>query len=119
MKTVLRAAATAVASIQTAMVRGMPGRTAAAPDGRSIVARKGLEDEIRMQMHLLLMSVSPELSHRLLRRIQLADLEGLWYLRSDLVAALASARGEAQARAQVATLDARFKRGGAFLRLAA
>lgn len=118
MKTVLRAAASAVASIQTA-VRSMPGRSQPAADGRSIVVRKGLEDEIRMQMHLLLICVSPDTSHRLLRRIQLADLEGLWYLRSDLVATLAAVRGEAQARAQVATLDARFKRGGAFLRLAA
>lgn len=118
MKTVLRAAATAVASIQTA-VRSVPGRTAPAPEGRSVVARKGLEDEIRMQMHLLLVCVPPESSHRLRRRIHLADLEGLWYLRADLVSTLAAVRGEAQARSQVAMLDARFTRGGAFLRLAA
>lgn len=118
MNTVLRAVATVMASIQTA-VRSKPASTAPKTDGRSVGARKGLEDEIRMQMHLLLVCVPPAVSCRLLRRIQLADLEGLWYLRSDLVATLASARGEAHARAQVATLDARFKRGGAFLRLAA
>lgn len=118
MKTVLRAVATAVASIQTA-VRTAPRRTAPALDGRSVVARKSLEDEIRMQMRLLLICVSPERSHRLVRRIQLADLEGLWYLRSDVLATIAAVRGEAQARSQVALLDARFKRGGPFLRLAA
>lgn len=117
MKTVLRAAATAVASLHTA-VRGVPNRAVPAAADMPLSARRTLEDDIRIQMHLLLICVPPDDSQRLRRRIQLADLEGLWYLRSELVAAVAGVRGEAQARAQVAGLDGWFRRGGASLRLA-
>lgn len=117
MRTVLRAAAAAVASIQ-AVVRGAPGRAAPAAQVQSLARRKALEDDIRMRMHLLLICVSAEASHGLRCRIQSADLQSLWYLRSELVATLAAVRGEAQARAQVAGLDRRFRHGGAFLRLA-
>lgn len=117
MKTVLRAAATAVASIQTA-VRSVPVRPAPAAEVTSLAGRLALEDDIRIQMHLLLICVPPDDSHRLRRRIQLADLESLWYLRSELVAAIARVRGEVQARTRVAGLDTWFRRGGSFLHVA-
>ena len=116
MKTVLRAAATAVASLHTA-VRGVPNRVPTAAD-MPLPARMALEDDIRIQMHLLLICVPPEDSHRLRCRIQGADLEGLWYLRSELLAAVAGVRGEAQARAQVTGLDGWFRRRDPSLRLA-
>ncbi|WP_427911355.1 hypothetical protein ACPWT1_11685 [Ramlibacter sp. MMS24-I3-19] len=115
MKTVLRAAATAVASIQSA-VRSAP--TPATPAQVTTLAdRLVLEDDIRIQMHLLLICVPPDDSHRLRRRIQRADLGGLWYLRSELVGLIAGVRGEVHARAKVAALDSWFRRGGSFLRL--
>ena len=117
MKTVLRAAASAVASLQTA-VRSVPARLGPTAEAMSLAGRKSLEDDIRIQMELLLICVPPDDSMRLRRRIELADLEGLWYLRSELVAAIAGVRGEAHARTRVAGLDSWFKRGGTFLRVA-
>ena len=117
MRTVLRAAASAVASLQSA-VRGAPARLAPPAGATSLAGRKALEDDIRIQMQLLLICVPPDDSQRLRRRIELADLDGLWYLRSELVAAIAGARGEAHARSRVAGLDSWFKRGGTFLRVA-
>lgn len=114
MKPVLHAAAAAVATIRTA-VRRAPPRPAEMPANRSLAGRKTLEDDLRIQMHLLLICVAPDASQRLRRRIQRADLEGLWYLRSELVAAIARVRGEAHARSQVAGLDGWFRRGGSFL----
>ncbi|HEY1228433.1 MAG TPA: hypothetical protein VGF26_14045 [Ramlibacter sp.] len=117
MRTVLRAAASAVASLQSA-VRGAPVRLAPPAGATSLAGRKVLEADIRIQMQLLLICVPPDDSMRLRRRIELADLEGLWYLRSELVAAIAGVRGEAHARTRVAGLDSWFKRGGTFLRVA-
>ena len=37
------------------------------------------------------------------------DIHGLWYARSELMAALASMRGEAQARQEMAHLTAQFQ----------
>lgn len=117
MKPVLRAAAAVVATMRTA-VRRAPPPLAEVPQEGALAGRKALEDDVRIQMHLLLICVAPDASHKLRRRIQLADLEGLWYLRSELVAAIARVRGEAHARSQVAGLDGWFRRGGAFLGVA-
>lgn len=114
MKTILRAATAAVAAFQTA-VRSAPVRQVQPPQAPPLAERKALEEDIRIQMHLLLICVAPDVSHRLRSRIQLADLEGLWYLRSELVAAIAGVRGEAHARSRVAGLDGWFRRGGSFL----
>lgn len=44
------------------------------------------------------------------RRIRYAnDIQGLWYLRGDLMAALAAMHGEAQARQQISALNAMFQ----------
>jgi hypothetical protein len=44
------------------------------------------------------------------RRIQYApDLQALWYLRGDLMAALASLHGEARARASIQAISDRFQ----------
>jgi hypothetical protein len=44
------------------------------------------------------------------RRIRYAnDIHGLWYLRGDLMGALASMHGEAAARQKVASITAQFR----------
>lgn len=48
--------------------------------------------------------------YRVAERIRYADeMESLWYLRQDLLAALSAVRGEAAARREVAPLNALFK----------
>lgn len=71
--------------------------------------RLGLE---RVRASMLGMLAKHEGAHfyRVAERIRYADeMEGLWYLRQDLLAALSAVHGEAAARDEVAPLNALFK----------
>lgn len=69
----------------------------------------GIED-IRSAMLGLMTAGEDERFPHVVRRIRYAgDLQGLWYLRGDLMAALASSHGEAAAREKVETLRDMFE----------
>ena len=81
-------------------------RPAALPAERE---RLGLE---RVRSHMLQMLSGHEGAdfHRLAERVRYADeLESLWYLRQDLLAALSTVHGEAAAARKVAPLKALFR----------
>jgi hypothetical protein len=68
------------------------------------------EDDIRDSMLNLLRSSGAKQFPDLVRRIRYADgLQSLWYLRGDLMAAVAATRGERMARDQVASITAQFQ----------
>ena len=61
-------------------------------------------------MLALLQSHQGEAFHRVAQRVRYADeLESLWYLRQDMLAALSEVHGEAGARRQMAALTPMFK----------
>ncbi len=69
----------------------------------------GTED-IREAMLNLLGDDGPRQHPHLTRRIRYAaDIQALWYLRGDLMAALATAHGEAGARERVQTITNMFR----------
>jgi hypothetical protein len=69
----------------------------------------GAED-IREAMLMLLGETGPRHFPQITRRIRYAnDVQALWYLRGDLMGALAAMHGEAAARKQVASVTAMFK----------
>lgn len=71
--------------------------------------RLGLE-RVRAQMLQLLSRHEGATFYRVAERIRYADeMESLWYLRQDLMAALSAVHGEAVARQRVAPLNALFK----------
>ena len=68
----------------------------------------GLED-IREAMLGLLGAAGPKQFPNVTRRIRYAtDVQGLWYLRGDQMAALASTQGEAAAREQIQRITRMF-----------
>ncbi|WP_332813638.1 hypothetical protein [Ramlibacter sp.] len=68
-----------------------------------------LEDIREAMLELIGDSGSQEFPH-LMRRIRYAgEIQGLWYLRGDLMAALAARHGETAAREQVARITGLFK----------
>jgi hypothetical protein len=72
---------------------------------------RGTEDIRESMLRLLRTSCDTEKSSpHVLRRIRYAeDLQTLWYLRGDLMAALAAASGESTAREQMASITTQFK----------
>ncbi|HWI83163.1 hypothetical protein [Ramlibacter sp.] len=69
----------------------------------------GTED-VREAMLGLLGETGPKHHPALVRRVRYAtDIQALWYLRGDLMAALASMHGEKLAREQLASITRMFK----------
>jgi hypothetical protein len=78
------------------------------PPSDSLMA-SGMED-IREEMLAMLGESAPKQFPALVRRVRYAtDIQALWYLRGDLMAALATMRGERAAREQVIALTQMFK----------
>lgn len=73
------------------------------------ILESGIED-IREAMLSVLGETGPKRFPQLTRRIRYAtDIQALWYLRGDLMAALASLHGEMVARQKVAAVTAQFQ----------
>ena len=73
------------------------------------VLETGTED-IREAMLALLTEAGSRQFGNVMRRVRYAnDIEGLWYLRGDLLAALASVHGEAQARQKLQRVTQMFR----------
>jgi hypothetical protein len=69
----------------------------------------GIED-IRRSMLELMTAAEDARFPQVVRRIRYApDVQGLWFLRGDLMAALASSHGEAAARGKIETLSEMFE----------
>ena len=67
-------------------------------------------DEIRECMLDALGDEAPRQFASLVRRVRYADdIQALWYLRGDVMAALASMHGERAARQQIASISAQFQ----------
>jgi hypothetical protein len=67
-------------------------------------------EDIRESMLNLLADCGPGQFPHVTRRIRYAlDLQGLWYLRGDLMAALASRHGEAAARERIQSVTDMFR----------
>jgi hypothetical protein len=84
----------------------LPSATAPAPNA-------GLDevgiDDIRDRMLAFVQAADSERFPHVAHRIRYAkDIEGLWFLRGDLMALLASSHGEAAARRSLAVLGAMF-----------
>lgn len=73
------------------------------------VLEDGTED-IRESMLSFLGDSGPKHFPQIIRRIRYAnDIQALWYLRGDLMAALAAIHGEAAARQKIASVTAQFQ----------
>jgi hypothetical protein len=73
------------------------------------ILESGTED-IRESMLAVLGETGPKNFPQITRRIRYAnDIQALWYLRGDLMAALASIHGEAAAREKISSLTAQFR----------
>ena len=69
-------------------------------------------ESVRLAMRALVLELPGTSGARLLGSIERAqDLQTLWFLRSGLMQALASGRGESGARVALAELDALFRQG--------
>lgn len=78
------------------------------PPSESILD-EGTED-VREAMLASLGPAGPRHFPAITRRIRYAnDIHALWYLRGDLMAALASMHGEAAARQKMASISAQFR----------
>jgi hypothetical protein len=70
---------------------------------------EGTED-VRESMLAALGPAGPRHFPQITRRIRYAnDIHALWYLRGDLMAALANVHGEATARQKIASITAQFQ----------
>ncbi|HSV34359.1 MAG TPA: hypothetical protein VLI46_02320 [Ramlibacter sp.] len=73
------------------------------------ILENGTED-IRESMLAMMGEAGPKHFPQITRRIRYAnDIQALWYLRGDLMAALASMYGEVKAREKVASVTAQFQ----------
>lgn len=73
------------------------------------ILESGTED-IRESMLAVLGDTGPKHFPQITRRIRYAnDIQALWYLRGDLMAALASIHGEAAAREKIASITTQFQ----------
>jgi hypothetical protein len=73
------------------------------------ILESGTED-IRESMLLALGEAGTKQFTQVTRRIRYAnDIQTLWYLRGDLMAALAAMHGEAAARQKIASITAQFQ----------
>ena len=80
------------------------------PGGRCDSHLEAAEDTIRDAMLDLLEAHGVKDYSHVVRRIRYADdLQALWYLRGDLMAALAASRGEAAARELLAPVTGQFQ----------
>jgi hypothetical protein len=80
-----------------------------APAPSDSVMQDGAED-IREAMLAVLGEDGPTRFPQIIRRIRYADdIQALWYLRGDLMAALAALHGEAAARQRVASITDQFQ----------
>jgi hypothetical protein len=87
-------------------IYGLLGNLPAPSDS---VIEDGTED-IREAMLDALGEAGSRLVPHVTRRIRYAaDIHALWYLRGDLMAALASMHGEKQARQKIASITAQFQ----------
>jgi len=87
-------------------IYGLLGNPAAPSES---LLESGTED-IREAMLATLGETGPKLFPQITRRIRYAnDIQALWYLRGDLMAALAAMHGEAQARAQIQSMTRMFQ----------
>jgi hypothetical protein len=78
------------------------------PPSESIL-ETGIED-IRESMLAMLGDAGPKHFPQITRRIRYAnDIQALWYLRGDLMGALAAMHGEAVARERVASVTEMFQ----------
>ena len=78
------------------------------PPSESVL--EGGTEDIRESMLELLGEGGPKDFPQITRRIRYAnDIQALWYLRGDLMAALAAMHGEASARARVASVTGMFR----------
>ena len=67
-------------------------------------------EDIRRAMMELMTAVEDARFPQVLRRVRYTpDVQGLWFLRGDLMAALASSHGEAAAREKIETLSEMFE----------
>jgi hypothetical protein len=88
-------------------IYGLLGNAAAAPS--ESVLENGTED-IREAMLALLGDSGSRQYPQVMRRIRYAsDIQALWYLRGDLMAALAALHGEAEARRRVQGITDMFR----------
>jgi hypothetical protein len=73
------------------------------------ILESGTED-IRESMLVVLGEAGPKHFPQVTRRIRYAnDIQALWYLRGDLMAALAAMHGEVAAREKIASITAQFQ----------
>jgi hypothetical protein len=87
-------------------IYGLLGNPVPPSDSR---LENGIED-VRETMLDLLGDAGPKQFAPLVRRIRYAgDIQALWYLRGDLMAALAAMHGERAAREQIASVTGMFK----------
>jgi len=77
---------------------------------RQPVASERTVQRIRESMLALLQSHQGERFHRVAQRVRYADeLESLWYLRQDMLAALSDVHGERGARQHMAAVTRMFR----------
>ena len=87
-------------------IHGLLGNAPAPSDS---VLESGTED-IRESMLAILGESGPRHFPQITRRIRYAnDIQALWYLRGDLMAALATVHGESLARQKIASVTAQFQ----------
>lgn len=87
-------------------IAGLWGRAARPSES---VLENGIE-EIRESMLSFLGEAGTKKFSHITRRIRYTtDINDLWYLRGDLMAALASLHGEATARERIASITAQFR----------
>jgi hypothetical protein len=73
------------------------------------ILESGTED-IRESMLAVLGETGPKHFPQVTRRIRYAnDIQALWYLRGDLMAALASIHGEMAAREKISSISSQFR----------
>lgn len=97
--------------VMTRLWQRLTGRTGARPaDALSPRVQTRLE-QIRLAMLAALGGAAAERTHpALARRLRCAaDVQGLWYARGELMAALAQRHGERAARAQLHRITAMFE----------
>ena len=88
-------------------VYGLLGSTTGAPSDSTLEDKT---EDIREAMLELLGDAGTKQFANVTRRIRYAnDIQGLWYLRGDLMAALATTMGEAAARQQVQRITQMFQ----------
>ena len=78
--------------------------------GNPLPPSDSILEDIRESMLATLGTAGPQQFPHVTRRIRYAnDVHALWYLRGDLMAALAAMHGEAEARRRIASVTAMFQ----------